>query len=253
MENMLLRVLQITWLPVILVATWELVSQNMESTVFPEPSRIIQRGLQVVDLAWIEQNLIPTSLAFFTIYFVGLATGVALGFLIGLTSAGYKYLMPILLFVRKIPSPAKLSILIVALGINSGTHVVSGTIVITFVTTVAVSKLIQKPSPLQKEISLVHGLTSSQMAASVFIPSGIPKILSSSKSSIQISLTVTILGEMLVGGTGLGGLLLTSAELFDFEQVWLGIAFLTSLSLVSHLLFTKFESYVLTTYFGIRT
>lgn len=226
------------WLPAVILLLWEF---SQGSLFFPTPSRIIERLISEVDLEWLIANLAPTLAVFSFGYLSGLVLGIGLGSLVGANRWVYDAILPVLVFLRKMPSVAKFPIIMAIVGIGLASQITSVVVAVTLLMSLVTAKIVSEPDPSSQDVSTLLRLSKTQRTFLVFLPSRLGPVVTAAKSAMQLALLLTILGETLASAEGVGAYMLRAKSLFDVELMWIGILVVGVVGFVLHELFEFWE------------
>jgi ABC-type nitrate/sulfonate/bicarbonate transport system permease component len=226
------------WLPILILALWEL---SDGSLFFPAPSHILDRAITEVDLDWVVVNLLPTLSVFGFGYLMGLLLGVGIGALVGVNRWIYDSILPVLVFLRKMPSVAKLPIIMAIVGIGLASQITSVVVAVTLLMALVTAKAVSEPDINSQDTAALLLLTKVQRIFLVFLPSRLGILVTSAKSAMQLAFLLTILGETLASAEGVGAYMLRAKSLFDIELMWIGILFVGAIGFVLHETFEALE------------
>lgn len=212
---------------------------------FPAPSTIFNRAAEEITMDWLFKYLGPTLSVFGFGYLYGVFLGVALGAIIGANKHFYGTLIPVLVFIRKMPSVAKLPIIIAIVGLGSTAQLAAVITAVTLVMALVSAKATFEPDISVQDVTLIFKFNTWQRIFLANLPSRIALLSTTAKSAIQLALVLTILSETLVSSGGIGAFTLRAKSLFDLELMWIGIIVMGIVGFLLHEIFTKIEGQLL--------
>lgn len=207
-------------LPLVLGLTLWQVMGTSASPYAPKPStwwRAVER-LDESDL------LVPALRATFETFLLSLAVAVAVGSLVGLAIGASRRLQrttgPLLELCRTMPPPAivPLAALLIGLGRAMGVAVVVFAAIWPIVLNTAAA--VRSVHPVLLDAARTLQLSPIRRAQKVLAPALVPGMLVGVRVAAPICVIVTLLVEMLTGGTGAGALLLQAQRNFVASQVF---------------------------------
>jgi ABC-type nitrate/sulfonate/bicarbonate transport system permease component len=232
------RLLSFLWFPALVLVLWEL---SGGSVFFPAPSTLYSRILEEVTMEWLLKYLAPTLGVFSFGYILGLIIGLGLGTLVGSSKVLYESLIPVLVFIRKMPSVAKLPIVIAIVGLGLNAQLAAVTIAVAFLMALVSAKATYEPDGSVDDTTLLFRFNPIQRIFLANLPSRAELLATTAKSGIQLALVLTILSETLVSSSGIGAYTLRAKSLFDLELMWIGIIVVGLVGFLLHEIFTFAE------------
>jgi len=241
------------WLPIILLIVWESVTRQAQNIFFPPPSTIFAKILtQEFGIFW-ENTVAPTLSVMVGGFLVGSVIGLLAGVLIGSQNETRRIVYPIAVFLKGIPTAAKLPAILSIIGIGTQSlYFAVGLSVFLNVFVVTVLG-IAKVHPTALETAKLLNLGWVRTTFAVKLPAAMGDILTGLQSALQISILVTVLVETLASGFGFGAYLLESQSLFRFPEMWGAIMLLGLIGLISNELFHFIERKSFPWFFAIGT
>lgn len=251
-QNHLTLFLTRAWLPVGAVVIWWFASANSTSLYFPPLQTILTTlwsGLLVDGLV---TDVLPSVVKFLIGFAIAAVLGIVLGICIGMSSALRAATEPIVQFLRSLPPPVLLPIGLLLFGIGPSMSVaiiVIGAIWPTLLNTV---DGVRSLDPLVKDMSRSYRLTMPQYIRFVLLPNAGPQILAGLRTTLQISIILIVVSEMVASTSGIGFYLLNSQQTFAVAETWAGTLLLGILGYLANLAFLRLERYVLRWQYGMR-
>lgn len=194
----------------------------------------ISRGSLLPDLAATTMRMIEG-------WLVSGLIGVAIGACLGLSRGLRRYCLPTLEFLRPLPAPAIVPLMISLLGLGPRmvlVVVVFGSLWPPLLATLAGFSLVE---PRLDEVSRLLGLTRMQFIWKIGLPSALPDIIAGMRVSLALALILSVLGEMLAGQVGLGEAVLLAARSFRSPDLFAGITLLSGLGVAANVLLVAVE------------
>lgn len=163
-----------------------------------------------------------TLLSFFIVSVVSLLLAALLWSCKGL----YEVLEPALVMLNSLPKSALAPVLIVWLGNNIKTVIVTGILLAVFASTITLTSGFYKTDVDKIRLMQTLGAGKRDILFKLLIPSSIPLILSTMKVNIGLCLVGVIIGEFMAARAGLGYLIIYSSQVFQMDMVMLSILIL---------------------------
>ena len=131
----------------------------------------------------------------------------------------YEILEPYLVVLNSLPKSAMAPVLIVWLGSNPKTIVVTGILIAVFGSILTLTVSFQEADP--EQIKLIYTLRGSKwdVLRKVLLPRSVPVLISQMKVNIGLCLVGVIIGEFLAADAGLGYLIIYGSQVFRWGAV----------------------------------
>jgi sulfonate transport system permease protein len=245
------RVVLTLVVPIGLVALWWWTSRDSTSYLYPPLGDVIA-SLQEDWLAHLDSDLLPSLGRFGAGYLLAAVTGIGMGMLIGQAPRLRQATQPVIEFVRSIPPPLLLPLLLVLLGVGNESKVV----LIAFGALWPV---------LLNTIDGVRGVEAQvlDMARSfrlgwrvrvtrVILPAASPKIVAGLRTALSIALVLMVVSEMVGGSNGLGFQIRRAQRSFDGAATYAGVIVIGAVGLMANLAFLLAENRIMRWHRGDR-
>ena len=249
---MIRRIALAVALPVVLVAAWWFASAGSTDFYFPPLKRI----LEVFPETWFGSRMVDDvlpSIARLGIgYAAALVVGIGLGMLIGANRTLRAVVEPLLEFLRAVPPPVLVPILMLMAGIGDLMKVlviVSGCLWPILLNTVegvrAVDEVLTdtcRSYKIRGRLRMWH----------LTVRSASPQIVAGARQALSIGIILMVISEMVAASSGIGFTVIQFKDGFRIPQMWSGVLLLGLLGVLLALLFRLVERRVLGWYHGIR-
>ena len=250
MTQALRRAAFLLGLPVILVATWWVASADSVDPFFPPLSRILKAFRDTWFGDALASDVVPSLTRLAIGYASALVIGVSLGVLIGSNRWLRSFAEPVLEFLRAIPPPVLVPVIILMAGIGDLMKViviVSGALWPILLNTVegvrgADEMLEDTCRSYRSQLRLRHYVL---RAAS-------PQIMTGARQALAIGIILMVISEFFASSDGLGYLIVDFQRTFRIPAMWSGVLLLGIIGVILALLFRLVESRVLNWYHGVR-
>lgn len=146
----------------------------------------------------------------------------------------YEILEPILVMLNSLPKSALAPVLIVWLGNNVKTVIVTGILLAIFASTITLTGGFYKTDTDKIRLMQTLGAGKKDILLKLLIPSSIPLILSTMKVNIGLCLVGVIIGEFMAAKAGLGYLIIYSSQVFQMDTVMLSILILCFIAVLMY-------------------
>ncbi|GIH15340.1 ABC transporter permease [Rugosimonospora africana] len=240
------------WFFAALIVAWWLASASSSSPYFPPLSEILHR---LVDL-WItgdsKKDLVPSLEHFAIGYAMAGAIGVVGGALLWYFRHVRDAITPLLYFVYVIPSAAILPAIIAVLGIGNGMKIAIIVLASVWPTLLNTVDGMRGVDPLQLDTARVLHMSPLRTVRSVVLPAALPQIMAGLRNSLQISIIMMVVSELVASTSGIGFFILDAQQRFAITDMWTGIIVLAVVGSLLTLVFVAVERLVLGWYIGAR-
>lgn len=241
-QKILIKLTQIFILGVFF-AVWELAARMkwIDAFIFSQPSRIINSMY----------NMILDGSLFYHIgitlgeTIIGFLASTILGTIIAIVLWWNSYisevLEPYLVILNSLPKTALAPILIVWIGNNMKSIVVTAIMTSIVVTILTVWSGFLEVDKDKIKLIKTFGGTKLQTLTKVVLPSSVPTIINALKVNIGLSYVGVIVGEFLVANAGLGYLIVYGSQIFKLDWVMMSVLILAILAAILYKLIVILE------------
>ena len=237
---------------VILLALWEAVAAGglLPAMSFPRMSVILQTLWALIASGELLRELEPSMLRMFAGYAVGSALGVLVGLLMGNFRVIYNLLEPITEFLRPIPSPAYIPIVILFLGIDDEMKIFMIAFASFFPVLLNTYSGVRSVDPVQLQTARTFGVTGNRLLWQVVLPASAPYIFTGLRVSLAVALIVMVISEMVAASSGIGYFILGAQRSFKVREMFAGVITLAIVGYVLNRIFLAIENRVLAWHYG---
>lgn len=241
-QKILIKLTQI-FILVVFFAVWELAARMkwIDAFIFSQPSRIINSMY----------NMILDGSLFYHIgitlgeTIIGFLASTILGTIIAIILWWNSYisevLEPYLVILNSLPKTALAPILIVWIGNNMKSIVVTAIMTSIVVTILTVWSGFLEVDKDKIKLIKTFGGTKLQTLTKVVLPSSVPTIINALKVNIGLSYVGVIVGEFLVANAGLGYLIVYGSQIFKLDWVMMSVLILAILAAILYKLIVILE------------
>jgi NitT/TauT family transport system permease protein/taurine transport system permease protein len=211
-----------------LVAAWWAVTelQVFPRVFLPGPAEALSAFASLVYKGVLPAYLQDSLIRLVVGAFWGIALGIPLGILIGISARAHKALWPLLLFFQAIGDIAWLPILVIwfGYGLTTMTFVIVYTVIFPVVlnTVLGVRSI---PVNLQRA-ALSLGASRVQVLREVVLPGALPNILTGLRNGLGYGWRALIAAEIIVGTSGIGFLMFDARRAGSVVEILLGMIIL---------------------------
>jgi ABC-type nitrate/sulfonate/bicarbonate transport system permease component len=250
--RVLARIGMFVALPVLLLVLWWIVSAG--STDFYQPP--LSTILSVFPDTWFGDRMVKDVLPSLARLLAGLAlalvAGIGLGVLLGTNRTLRALLEPVFEFLRAIPPPALVPVLILLAGIGDTMKVlviVSGCVWPILLNTV---EGVRGADEVLGDTCRTYRITGTLRLRQFVLRSASPQIMAGARQALSIGLILMVISELKAANEGLGFTVREFQTGFQIPEMWSGVLLLGIIGVVLSLLFRLVEKRVLGWYHGVR-
>lgn len=249
------RTAMILALPAVLFAVWWFASAGSTAFYIPPLSVI----LDAFDDTWfgprLSEEVLPSLGRLLLGYLIALVIGVAFGVAIGLNRSLRALLEPVLEFLRAIPPPVLVPILMLFPGVGIGTGmkvlvIVSGCVWPVLLNTVEGVRAIDG---VLADTCRSYRIGGALRMWHLVLRSASPQIVTGARQALSIAIILMVISEMFAANNGLGFTIVQFQRGFQIPEMWSGVLLLGLIGVLLSLLFRLVEQRVLAWYHGVRT
>ncbi len=234
-------------LPLVLLATWQLLSTSgliplyrlpTPSSVFLAAIDLSQRGLLWNDVAISAQRVILG-------FVFGSVSGLIVGAVVGLSRWASLLLSPTIGAFRAVPSLAWVPLLVLYLGINEDSKVLLITIGAFFPVYTTVAGALRHVDHHLVEVGRAYGLKRLNLLLTVQLPAIVPTVVSGLRLALAQSWLFLVAAELIASSIGLGFLLKDSQDNGRIDRLFLAIILLAILGKLTDAVIGVLERFLL--------
>jgi sulfonate transport system permease protein len=240
------------WFFAAVLALWWVLSADSTSTFFPPLRSILE---QLYDL-WIvggARSELWSSLGNFAVgYSVAGLLGVGVGALLWKFRRVGDAVSPVLYFVYVIPTAALLPAIVAIMGIGSAMKITIIVLAAVWPTMLNTLDGMRGIDPLKLDTAKVLHMSAVRTVRTVVLPGAMPQIMAGLRHSLQVSVIMMVVSELIASRSGIGFFILEAQQRFAITEMWTGIIVLALVGSVLTFLFIAVERVVLAWYIGAR-
>jgi ABC-type nitrate/sulfonate/bicarbonate transport system permease component len=241
------------WFPTLVIFLWWGASVVVTNPFFTPPADIISALIRLLEGPFLELYVFPTLTLIFSGYFLGATSGVVLGTVVGYHPRTLEIVGPLIVFLRSIPSAARVSVLLAIFGLGTQSLVLTVAFSVTFhVAMMTMAGVARAPQTTLESSRILH-IGRIRSLFFVRIPAAAGDILTSLQTSLQGSILVAVLVETIASGRGIGTFTFEALSLMRISHMWVSVLVLGTFGLVMNELFHALEKKLAPWYFHTTT
>lgn len=210
---------------VVLLAAWEILARTGRFTPFQLPalSAVLER---IGSDAWSGDLAINTALTLYRAlagFLICAVGGVAIGMAMSRNAIARWFFDPIISVGFPMPKIAFLPVVILWLGVYDVSKIA---IIVVDAIFPVIAATIVGIQGVERELiwsARNMGASSRELLTQIVLPAALPQIMTGLQVALPLSLIVAVVAEMLMGGYGLGGAMMTASRFANSTSVFAGI------------------------------
>lgn len=228
---------------VLFVALWEVCARTgvINDFIFSSPSRIVKCFVSMCADGSLFRHMWVTLYETFISFFLVIGVGLVAAVLMWLSRSFSKIIEPYIVVLNSLPKSALAPILIVWLGNNIRTIIISAISVAVFGTILTLYTGFMEMDPDKIKLIKTLGGNRFHVLTKVLLPGNLAVILNTMKVNMGLSLVGVIIGEFLAANEGLGYLIIYGSQVFKLDWVMLSIIILCIMATVLYQLINILE------------
>lgn len=251
-STILVRVAYAIVLPVALILAWWFASDRSTDVYFPPLRTILQEFPSVWFHGRLTGDVVPSLLRLLAGYFLAIVVATGVGVAIGSSVRARSVAEPVLEFLRAIPPPVLVPVLM--LFMRAGT-----TMQIVIITTGCVWPIllntiegVRSVDEVQRDTALTFRLGRARRLFSLTLPAASPQILTGCRQALPVAIILMVISELFASSNGLGYTVVQFQRQFQLVNMWTGIILLGLIGVALSLVFRLVEARILSWYTGLR-
>ncbi|ASW54958.1 ABC transporter permease [Plantactinospora sp. KBS50] len=240
-------------LPVALLGLWWVLSADSQSYYLPPLSRILGAFPDVwLTSGRLRSDVLPSVLRLLTGLVLAGLLGVGLGVLVGSSRRLRAFCEPVLEFLRAVPPPVLVPVLILFAGIGNSMKVlviISGCLWPILLNTIEGVRAVDE---VLAETCRCYGIRGPARLWHLVIRSASPQIVTGLRQGLSVGIILMVISEMFAASNGLGFTVIQFQRSFAVTDMWTGILLLGLLGFLLATALRLAERRILGWYFGLR-
>jgi ABC-type nitrate/sulfonate/bicarbonate transport system permease component len=248
----LLRLVFAVALPALLVTVWWVASAGSTDVYWPPLRTILEAFPDVWTAERLRGDVLPSVLRLAGGYALAAVVGVALGTVIGSYRRVRAVCEPVLEFLRAVPPPVLVPVIMLFAGIGDTMKVMviaAGCVWPVLLNTV---EGVRAVDPVMAETARSYGITGVARLRKLVLRSASPQIFAGLRQALSIGIILMVISEMFAASNGLGFTIVQFQRGFAIPDMWTGILVLGLLGFLLSVVFQWVERRALGWYHGLR-
>ena len=231
-----------------MLLAWKLGTEWADSLFFPPPNEVLSEVWNGWILDWSAtwtENLEPSLARLLAGFLLAAVFAVSLGVAIGRSRTLGDYVEPIIHFVRSIPPPALLPLLLVLLGIGDDMKVVLIAVGVFPPILLNTVDGVRSIDPLYLDTAAVYRISRFRRLTRVILPAAAPQIFAGLRISLSIAVILMVISELIAATNGVGFRILQAQRQFKMVDLWAGLVVLGAMGAALNAVLALIERRVL--------
>ncbi|MDG4667053.1 ABC transporter permease [Mycobacterium sp. 236(2023)] len=247
-KNRIPRWLQRLTGPVLLVVLWQLLSSTgfFDARTVPQPLAVLQAAIRLAADGVLQDHLVASLLRVGYGVVFGIALGLSLALLSGLSRIGENFVDANMEVLRAVPNFALVPLLIVWFGISEVPKILLITLAVAVAIYINTFSAIRSVDAGLVEAARSFGAGRTELIYRVILPGSLPGFLVGLRLALTASWLSLIFAETINAKRGLGRMMTDAREYFQIDVVFVLIAIYAILGLLSVLIVRFLEARLLT-------
>ncbi|MEA2808322.1 MAG: NitT/TauT family transport system permease protein [Rhodospirillaceae bacterium] len=235
-------------LALLLFGGWELLSRNgvLTPRLLPAPSKVFDTLIR--SLSVLMEQAQPTFWGAVAGIVLAAALGIALGTTVSYSRTLMQAVYPTIVFFQLIPKVALAPVFLLWFGTGFAANVIFSVFIAFFPIVVATITGLQAAPPSYERLCRSLMMSRLKMFLTVKFPFALPHIFSGLRIGVTFAVIGVVLGEFITAQTGLGYIILFSANNFETALLLAAILLLCGVGIVLFAFFLALEAIVMRLY-----
>ncbi|MEU9972133.1 ABC transporter permease subunit [Streptomyces sp. NPDC051014] len=252
MRRLLVTTVHLLALPAVLVALWWAASDGSTDVYWPPLRTVLRTFPHVWTGQRLHDDLLRSVLRLLAGYALATAVGIGAGTAIGSWRRVRALCEPVLEFLRAVPPPVLVPVIMLFAGIGDGMKIVviaGGCVWPVLLNTV---EGVRAVDPVLADTARSYGITGVARLRTLVLRSASPQIFAGLRQALSIGIILMVISEMFAASNGLGFTVVQFQRGFAIPEMWTGILLLGLLGFALSVVFRLVERRALGWYHGRR-
>lgn len=246
------RIVTAVALPVVLLSVWWFASAGSTDYQWPPLSKIVTAFADTWTADKLKSDVLPSLERLGLGYALALVLGVGVGVLIGLSPVLRAFCEPVLEFMRAIPPPVLVPIIMLVAGIGDTMKIVviaSGCVWPILLNTV---EGVRARDEVLSDTCRAYGIGGTLRLRHLILRAASPQILTGARQALSIAIILMVISELFAAENGLGFTVIQFSRGFQIPEMWSGVFLLGLIGVVLAGAYRLVEMRLLRWYHGQR-
>jgi ABC-type nitrate/sulfonate/bicarbonate transport system permease component len=228
-KRWVLRIISVT----VIVLAWELYGRSINPILLSYPTAIVAAGVDMAVAGSLPRALRESLVVLGTGFLIGCGAGVFVGVLAGRRQALSAFLEFPLNALYATPMVALIPVIVLWFGFGVTAKIVVVTLFVVFPVLINTMRGVREVDPDLIEVARSFCSGERQMWRDVILPSALPYIVTGIRLAIGRGLIGVVVAEFFTAFSGLGNLIVTSANAFETAEMFVPILIIAAFGVAS--------------------
>lgn len=217
---------------IVLFISWEMLTKYriLDPLLFSRPSEVAQLFVIKMQDGTLLPHVFITFLETTISFLLGTFGGLIFAIVLWSSNLLAKVLDPYLVVLNAMPKVALGPIILVIFGPNVLSVIAMGTLISIIISTIVIFSAFRHVNEEYLKVMRIFQANKAQQFKHVTLPASIPTIISTLKVNVGLAWVGVIVGEYLVSSKGLGYLIISGFQIFNFNIVFLSLCIIVVLA-----------------------
>jgi sulfonate transport system permease protein len=238
------------WLFVVIAVVWWVLTAHSTSQAFPPLETILRRFWELWIVGPDKHQLAPSLEHFAFGYAIAAIAGIGIGALLWSARTARDATSPYIYFLYVLPTPVLVPAIEAIFGIGFTMKVVIIAFAAVWPTLLNTLDGMKAVDQVKLDSARALGLSRPRTVWSVVLPAAGPQIVAGLRSSLQVSIILMVVSEIVASTGGIGYFIIQQQQAFAFVDMWTGIIMLALVGTALNVIFVLAEHQVLRWHYG---
>jgi ABC-type nitrate/sulfonate/bicarbonate transport system permease component len=239
-------------LPIVIVLAWWLGTLNEINPFVPKPGQMVTDLFTVWVGPLMAEQVLPSLYRLAVGLGAAVVVGIVLGLLIGASRLARAFTGPAFEFIRAVPPPVLLPVLLLILGIDDRSKIFLIFLGCLWPILLNTIDGVRSVDSVLADTTSTYGMHGWARFRWFVFPAALPRIMTGIRLALPISIILMVVSEMYAALDGLGYRIMLFKQTFQMGPMWAGILIIGLIGILMAALFRFVERRVLAWYFGQR-
>ncbi|MCR2763051.1 ABC transporter permease [Microbacterium sp. zg.B48] len=239
-------------LPIAIVLVWWLATLNETNPFVPKPGQLVSDLFTVWAGPLLVEEVLPSIYRLAVGLCGAIVVGILLGLLIGSNRFARKLTGPIFEFIRAVPPPVLLPVLLLILGIDDRSKIFLIFLGCLWPILLNTIDGVRSVDAVLADTTRTYGMHGWSRLRYFVLPAATPRIMTGIRLALPIAIILMVVSEMYAALDGLGYRIMLFKQTFQMGPMWAGIVIIGLIGILIAVLFRVIDRRVLAWYYGQR-
>lgn len=239
-------------LPTVLLVTWWLVSADSQNYLWPPLEKILTAFADTWTGERIRSDVLPSLVRLAAGYGLALVAGIGVGVLIGASPRLRAFAEPVLEFMRAIPPPVLVPIIMLVLGIGDTMKIAVIALGCVWPILLNTVEGVRGRDEVLSDTCRSYGIGGLLRLRHLVLRAASPQILTGARQALSVAIILMVISELFAAENGLGFTVMQFSRGFQIPEMWSGVFLLGLIGVALAAAYRLVEHWLLRWYHGQR-